>query len=227
MKKILILITIVSLISIISCSNQSEKQNNNSQQNGQKILKEGEWDINPKQINSTDENIKTIFDSTVQNLLGVKRELMLYLGNQNLNGTNYAFICRSEITYPSALPYYEIIVCNVSPSNEISVAKLEKIIESSQSSVGGIVCTSSDEAKIKISNSKEADDIINIFNNAVKDIKDVEYSPELYAASQVVKGINYYFIANAKLNDGSSSIKLLTINNFMESSEVIEVKNIL
>ena len=228
MKKILILFTIiVSFISIISCSNQSEKQTNNSQQNSQKIVKTGEWDINPKQINAIDENIKTIFDDTVKNLLGVKRELMLYLGNQTVNGINYAFICRSEITYPSALPYYEIIICNVSPSNEISIVKLEKIIESSQSSVGGIVCTSSDEAKINISNSKEANDIIKIFKNAVKDIKDTKYTPELYAASQVVKGINYYFIAHAELNDGTHSIKLVTINNFMESSEVIEVKNIL
>ncbi|WPC38730.1 hypothetical protein PQQ32_04505 [Brachyspira hyodysenteriae] len=226
MKKTLILI-IISFISIISCSNQSEKQNNNSNENSQKIVKEGEWDINPKQINEIDENIKKIFDDTVKNLLGVKRELMLYLGNQTLNGINYAFICRSEITYPSALPYYEIIVCNVSPSNEISVAKLEKIIESSQSSVGGIVCTSSDEAKINISNSKEADDIIKIFKNAVKDIKDIKYTQELYTASQVVKGINYYFIAHAELSDGTHSIKLVTINNFMESSEVVEIKNIL
>ena len=133
MKKILILFTIViSFISIISCSNQSEKQNNNSQQNAQKMIKTGEWDINPKQINEVDENIKTIFDNTVKNLLGVKRELMLYLGNQTVNGINYAFICRSEITYPSALPYYEIIICNVSPSNEISIVKLEKIIEETE-----------------------------------------------------------------------------------------------
>ena len=210
MKKILIFFTIISLI--ISCSNQSEKQNNNSQQNAQKTVKTGEWDINPKQINEVDENIKTIFDNTVKNLLGVKRELMLYLGSQTLNGINYAFICRSEITYPSALPYYEIIICNVSPSNEISIVKLEKIIESSQSSVGGIVCTSSDEAKINISNSKESKDIINIFKNAVKDIK---YTADLYAAKQVVKGINYYFISHAELNDGTTSIKLVTINNFM------------
>ena len=180
MKKILIFFTIISLI--ISCSNQSEKQNNNSQQNAQKTVKTGEWDINPKQINEVDENIKTIFDNTVKNLLGVKRELMLYIGSQTLNGINYAFICRSEITYPSASPYYEIIICNVSPSNEISIVKLEKIIESSQSSVGGIVCASSDEAKINISNSKESKDIINIFKNAVKDIKDIKYTADLYAA---------------------------------------------
>ena len=107
---------------------------------------------------------------------------MLYLGSQNLDGVkNHVFICRSEVTYPSALPYYEIIICNVAPSGEISISKLEKIIESSQSSAGGIVCTSSDEAKINISNSKEANDIIKIFQNAVKDVKDIQYTQELYA----------------------------------------------
>ena len=98
MKKILILFTIlIYFISIVSCSNQSEKQTNNSQQNSQKIVKTGEWDINPKQINAIDENIKTIFDDTVKNLLGVKRELMLYLGNQTVNGINYAFIALKMI----------------------------------------------------------------------------------------------------------------------------------
>ncbi|OEJ14795.1 hypothetical protein BFL38_08130 [Brachyspira hampsonii] len=225
MKKILILFAV--FISIISCSDKTEKISDNLNQDNQKTLKTGEWYIAPKQINAVDEDIKTIFDNTVQNLLGVKRELMLYLGKQLSDGINYAFICRSEITYPSALPYYEIIICNVSNSNEISIVKLEKIIESSQGSIGGIVCTSSDEAKINISNSKEANNIINVFKNAVKDIKDIKYTPELYAANQVVKGINYYFIAHAELNDGTHSIKLVTINNFMESSEVIEVKNIL
>ncbi|EKV57529.1 hypothetical protein [Brachyspira hampsonii] len=226
MKKILILFAV--LISIISCSDKTAKISDNSNQDNQKTLKTGEWYIATKQINAIDEDIKTIFDDTVQNLLGVKRELMLYLGKQQLSdGINYAFICRSEITYPSALPYYEIIICNVSDSNEISIVKLEKIIESSQSGIGGIACTSSDEAKINISNSKEADNIVNVFENAVKDIKDIKYTPELYVASQAVKGINYYFISCAEFDDGSNSIKLLTINNFMESSEVIEVKNIL
>ncbi|PTY40941.1 hypothetical protein [Brachyspira hampsonii] len=226
MKKILILFAV--LISIISCSDKTANISDNSNQDNQKTLKTGEWYIDTKQINAIDEYIKTIFDDTVQNLLGVKRELMLYLGKQQLSdGINYAFICRSEITYPSALPYYEIIICNVSDSNEISIVKLEKIIESSQSGIGGIACTSSDEAKINISNSKEADNIVNVFENAVKGIKDIKYTPELYVASQTVKGINYYFISSAEFDDGSNSIKLLTINNFMESSEVIEVKNIL
>ena len=223
MNKIIILLMMI--LSLVSCS---KKTNNvNSKENIKTAVKTGAWDINPKQINSIDDNIKNIFANAAKELLGVKRELMLYLGSQVVNGVNHAFICRSEITYPSALPYYEIMICNVSPDNEISIVKLDKIIESSQSSVGGIVCTSSDEAKINISNSKEANDLIKIFQNAVKDIKDIKYTQELYLASQVVKGVNYSFVAKALLNDGSVSVKLLTINNFIESSEVIEVEDIL
>lgn len=223
MKKILSILIMIFIL--ISCIGKS--QSDASKENTIKTVKEGDWNIDPKQVNNIDENIKTIFNDASKTLLGVKRELMLYLGNQVLNGVNYAFICRSEITYPSALPYYEIIICNVSDKNEISIVKIDKIIESSQNSAGGISCTSSDEAKINISNSKEANDLIKIFEEAVKDNQDFKYTNQLYVANQVVKGINYYFIAEAVSNNGESSIKLLTINNFIESNELINVKDIL
>ena len=206
----------IMIISLISCSSKSESNNKNSKPE-QTAAEEGSWNISTQQIDSMDENIKKIFTDASKELLGVKRELMLYLGNQIENGTNYAFICRSQILTPSALPYYEIIICNVSDENKVSIEKIEKIIESSQNSAGGIKCTSYEEAKINTSKSKEAEDIIKIFDNAAKNVTDVKYSRELYVASQVVKGINYYFIAN----DGTN-INLLTVNNFMNSSEIIK-----
>ena len=206
----------IMIISLISCSSKSESNNKNSEPE-QTAAEEGSWNISTQQIDSMDENIKKIFTDASKELLGVKRELMLYLGNQIENGTNYAFICRSQILTPSALPYYEIIICNVSDENKVSIEKIEKIIESSQNSAGGIKCTSYEEAKINTSKSKEAEDIIKIFDNAAKNVTDVKYSRELYVASQVVKGINYYFIAN----DGTN-INLLTVNNFMNSSEIIK-----
>lgn len=211
----------IMIISLISCGSKSES-NNKKNEIEQQSLEEGSWNINTQQIDTMDENIKKIFLDASKELLGVKRELMLYLGNQIDNGTNYAFICRSEILAPSALPYYEIIICNVSDENKVSIEKIEKIIESSQNSAGGIKCTSYEEAKINTSKSKEAEDIIKIFDNAAKNVTDVKYSRELYVASQVVKGINYYFIAN----DGTN-INLLTVNNFMNSSEIIKSEIIL
>ncbi|WP_297277121.1 hypothetical protein [uncultured Brachyspira sp.] len=211
----------IMIISLISCSSKSESNNKNSEPE-QTAAKEGSWNISTQQIDSMDENIKKIFTDASKELLGVKRELMLYLGNQIENRTNYAFICRSQILTPSALPYYEIIICNVSDENKVSISKIEKIIESSQNSAGGIKCTSYEEAKINTSKSKEAEDIIKIFDNAAKNVTDIKYNRELYVASQVVKGINYYFVAN----DGTN-INLLTVNNFMNSSEIIKSEIIL
>lgn len=211
----------IMIISLISCSSKSESNNKNSEPE-QTAAEEGSWNISTQQIDSMDENIKKIFTDASKELLGVKRELMLYLGNQIENGTNYAFICRSQILTPSALPYYEIIICNVSDENKVSISKIEKIIESSQNSAGGIKCTSYEEAKINTSKSKEAEDIIKIFDNAAKNVTDIKYNRELYVASQVVKRINYYFVAN----DGTN-INLLTVNNFMNSSEIIKSEIIL
>lgn len=211
----------IMIISLISCSSKLESDNKKNEA-VQKSAEEGSWNINTQQIDSMNEDIKKIFLDASKELLGVKRELMLYLGNQIDNGTNYAFICRSEMLTPSALPYYEIIICNISEENKISISKIEKIIESSQNSAGGIICTSYDEAKINTSKSKESEEIIKIFNNAAKNVTDVKYSQDLYVANQVVKGINYYFIAN----DGTN-ISLLTVNNFMNSSEIIKSEVIL
>ncbi|WP_297203561.1 hypothetical protein [uncultured Brachyspira sp.] len=217
-----ILISSIMIISLISCGNKSQQNDSAKNNTENKVIENGSWNIDTQQSDAINEDIKTIFSNATKELLGVKRELMLYLGNQIDEGINYAFICRSEILAPSALPYYEIIICNVSDQNETSITKIEKIIESSQSSVGGIICTSSDEAKINTSKSKESEDIIKIFENAIKNAGDVKYNHELYVANQVVKGINYYFIASDE-----TSIKLLTINNFMDSSEIIKTENIL
>lgn len=106
MSKIIILLMLI--LSLISCSKKSD--NNNLKENVKTEVKVGAWDINPKQANSIDDNIKDVFSIAAKQLLGVKRELMLYLGSQVVNGVNHAFICRSTVVYPSALPYYEIII---------------------------------------------------------------------------------------------------------------------
>lgn len=213
-----ILISSIMIISLISCGNKSQQNDSAKNNTENKVIENGSWNIDTQQSDAINEDIKTIFSNATKELLGVKRELMLYLGNQADNGVNYAFICRSEILAPSALPYYEIIICNVSDQNETSITKIEKIIESS----GNIVCTNSDEAKINTSKSKESEKIIKIFNNASKNIEDVKYSHDLYVASQDVRGINYYFIADDGVN-----IKLLTINDFMGSSEITKTEVIL
>ena len=213
-----ILISSIMIISLISCGNKSQQNDSAKNNTENKVIENGSWNIDTQQSDAINEDIKTIFSNATKELLGVKRELMLYLGNQADNGVNYAFICRSEMMTPSASPYYEIIICNVSDNNEVSITKIEKIIESS----GNIVCTNSDEAKINTSKSKEAEKIIKIFNNASKNIEDVKYSHDLYVASQDVRGINYYFIADDGVN-----IKLLTINDFMGSSEITKTEVIL
>ena len=217
-----ILISSIMILSLISCGNKSQQNDSAKNNTENKVIENGSWNIDTQQSDAINEDIKTIFSNATKELLGVKRELMLYLGNQADNGVNYAFICRSEILTPSALPYYEIIICNVSDQNKVSISKIEKIIESSQNSAGGIKCTSYEEAKINTSKSKEAEDIIKIFDNAAKNVTDIKYNRELYVASQVVKGINYYFVAN----DGTN-INLLTVNNFMNSSEIIKSEIIL
>ena len=182
-----ILISSIMIISLISCGNKSQQNDSAKNNTENKVIENGSWNIDTQQSDAINEDIKTIFSNATKELLGVKRELMLYLGNQIDEGINYAFICRSEILAPSALPYYEIIICNVSDQNETSITKIEKIIESSQSSVGGIICTSSDEAKINTSKSKESEDIIKIFENNKDKFKNFSYlyknKPFIYNSS--------------------------------------------
>ncbi|WP_304354715.1 hypothetical protein [Brachyspira innocens] len=208
----------------------------------------GNFEINVKQKNKISEELKDIFKKGT-NLLGVHRELMLYLGKKESNSVDYAYISRTVPAVLNPAPRYELIIVNVPYDN--SNMKNYKfnattIIEDiGKGMLGGIRCSSAEEATIRILNSLEADRFIRTFNSAVDNTKKIEkgteeemalvkkvqeyhYDVELYLGYKPVAFANYYYIAEVKNRETEvKGIQLVTVNNPKEGSIIVEIKDIL
>ena len=104
----------------------------------------GNFKINVKQKNEISDELIGIFQRGIKGFYGASRELMLYLGEQLVNGTNYAYITICTPATLNPIPYYELMIINVDTDGKASIASRETIIESSQiGTVGGIICSSS------------------------------------------------------------------------------------
>ena len=92
----------------------------------------GNFKINVKQKNEISDELIGIFQRGIKGFYGASRELMLYLGEQLVNGTNYAYITRCTPATLNHIPYYELMIINVDTDGKASIASRETIIESSQ-----------------------------------------------------------------------------------------------
>ena len=131
----------------------------------------GSFEIDVLQKNVVSVEIQHIFYEAT-NIEGVKRELMLYLGKQVVHGMNYAYISRSVPAILDPLPYYELIIVNVTYDNgnrKINDLQATTIIKNAEKGMfGGITCSKAEEAIIRIIDSIYANELIQIFNNAIK-----------------------------------------------------------
>ena len=170
---------------------------------------------------------------------------MLYLGKQVVHGMNYAYISRSVPAILDPLPYYELIIVNVTYDNgnrKINDLQATTIIKNAEKGMfGGITCSKAEEAIIRIIDSIYANELIQIFNNAIKNTKDMkeetelvkkvkkyDYDVELYLGYKPVTFGDYYYIAQVQDKENKvKSIQLVTVNNDKEGAKVIEIKDIL
>lgn len=204
----------------------------------------GSFEIDVLQKNVVSVEIQHIFYEAT-NIEGVKRELMLYLGKQVVHGMNYAYISRSVPAILDPLPYYELIIVNVTYDNgnrKINDLQATTIIKNAEKGMfGGITRSKAEEAIIRIIDSIYANELIQIFNNAIKNTKDMkeetelvkkvkkyDYDVELYLGYKPVTFGDYYYIAQVQDKENKvKSIQLVTVNNDKEGAKVIEIKDIL
>ncbi|MBW5381517.1 hypothetical protein, partial [Brachyspira hampsonii] len=144
------------------------------------------FEINIQQKNDIPKDIEDIFKKGT-NLLGVRMELMLYLGKQVVHGVNHAYISRNEPSVLNPLPYYELIIININETGKTCIVRRETILESSASPIGGIICSKEDEAPIRIINSTEANNLLKLFSKGMYNVLGLDYEAELYLAHQIVQ----------------------------------------
>lgn len=138
------------------------------------------------------------------NLLGASYEPVWYLGRQQVNGNNYLLICLQTRATQDQMKKVVGVVINV-PAGDIkgSNAKIVEIIEDRDLIEGTAI----------------EEGIRDKFERAMNGLIGVKYTPVMYVGSQVVKGMNYYIVAEARVvrPDSEPYAVTICINDFQDN----------
>ncbi|KAB0573850.1 hypothetical protein F7P74_09125 [Helicobacter pullorum NCTC 12824] len=155
-------------------------------------------------------------------------ELMPFLGIQIVSGQNYAFICRRKSVTLHPISTYSLVICYKDLGGNCEITKIKDVVKDSKCPLGGIVCTKDSEAFITQLDSIEANHILQAFNKALCNVIGVKYSPILYIAYSISRGINYHIIARSTISDKDQTIgcKHIVINYFMETASIVSIEEL-
>jgi hypothetical protein len=139
--------------------------------------------------------------------LGVTFIPVWYVAKQLVNGVNYLMICEEVRATRNQDTYIVGVVLNVPPAN--TEGKKPSIVEI-------------------IEDAEMPDEVEEIFNTAFEGYVGVSYRPIIYIGKQVVKGMNYYFVAEARVSypEAVPYAVTMTINQFGTAATVTEISPI-
>ena len=190
MKKIFaiilsIVIVATSGIVLASCSkNKTEKGNQNSQSE----ITGGFTRADSPEIT---EEFRKVFEKACEKLTGVEYTPVAYLASQIVAGTNHLVLCRAETAAPDSKPTYAILKIyeDLQGNAEISEIKNSDAYAGASGADGG---WSESESPVMPKEAKDA------LEKACETLTGAEYNPVALLATQVVAGVNYRIICEAK-----------------------------
>ncbi|TLD85481.1 hypothetical protein [Helicobacter sp. MIT 05-5294] len=187
----------------------------------------GSWKVNESPLEIGQE-AKEVFEKAIKFYVGSSFELCAHLGTQIVAGTNYAFVCRRKSVTLNPQVAYSLVICYANLEQQCSITEVKDIVKESEFPIGGLHCVEANQAPIAKLNSIEADHIIRAFHQAFGNLKGVVYTPELYIAQQVAKGINYHIIAKAKMMDKeqTTDYRHVVFNFFMNESKIVSIEHL-
>jgi hypothetical protein len=139
--------------------------------------------------------------------VGASFEPIWYIGTQVVNGVNHKLLCRETL----ATRYKEQHIVTVT-------------INIPAGSVGGEGAT-----LVKVEREAElTPEVELIFKKATSKLLGVGYTPVVYIGKQVVKGMNYYFVAEARVSypEAVPYAVTMTINQFGTAATATEISPI-
>ncbi|EAL6807450.1 hypothetical protein DST59_07755 [Campylobacter coli] len=155
-------------------------------------------------------------------------ELMPFLGIQIVSGQNYAFICRRKSVTLNPISAYSLVICYKDLGGNCEITKIKDVAKDSKCPLDGIGCAKDSEAFITQLDSIEANHILQTFSKALCNAIGVKYSPILYIAYSISKGINYHIIVRSTISDKDQTIgyQHIAINCFMETASIVGIEEL-
>jgi len=150
-----------------------------------------------------------VFGAINSGILGATYTPLWYVGSQLVKGKNHFFIAQEVRATAKKDTCIVGLVINVPPSEKAAQgagAKVVRIIE---------------EADLP-------EDLQCVFSTAMQGLVGVGYKPLFYVGSQIVKGVNYYFICQAKgIYPGAEPYAVVVcINVFENTKSIVSIERI-
>ena len=88
-------------------------------------IRAGGWSISEDATLSETDTER--FAKAMEGLVGVDYTPMLCLGNQLGSGMNYCYLCRAQVVYPNAEPYYALVYIYEDLSGNASILDIQTL----------------------------------------------------------------------------------------------------
>lgn len=137
--------------------------------------------------------------NTTCNVNGYTYTPIWYFGEkQTKNGKNHLIVCKREKDNEKQLV---LIVINLPPNSNGKNATVVSCVDSAD--LYG--------------------DLKEMFENSLNDVTGVKYTPLAFIGEKAVKGINYYILSIAKVDNFEQYAVIIEVNKFMEKTTLIGI----
>lgn len=182
----------------------------------------GGWNIDVNK-GTLPEKVATGFTEVFNNIVGATYIPLVYVGSQIVNGINHAIVAEQTLITNPPVKNIVLVVLNEKPIDEIkssfTVVSIEPVITGNDL-MGGISVETQDitpETRV-------------VFNKAIGNMVGATYKPLYLVATQVVNGMNYFFLAQQNLAtlDNDEHLVEVEINvNSEDGISLVSIKTIL
>ena len=207
MKKLLIgLLTIVLCVTLVGCTKEEN---------------EGKWVMNKEEVNVTfSEEVQKILDNVLPSYRSAELKPVALLGRQVVAGTNYMFLCKTEVDGETI--YKMIVVYNdlegystITYNNDFDVTKYagKEISLEAEELVGGWEATIDETSYLE-------EKVQTTFNEATSKIIGVTYYPITVLATS---NNNYAILCFGKMADQNGTVGVYVVTLNADKSEISSI----
>lgn len=164
----------------------------------------GNWDIKVS-FDSMPQPVASGLAAVREKMVGAEYDVIAYLGSQEVNGTNYAVLATQVLTTGRDSQNVVILKFNQKPGEVVAtLTGIEHILDAG-APLGGIVVDPKTEIPA---------DVQKIWHNVFEGYVGMDLTPIAYLGTQMVNGMNYFFIVEATgiTKENDKAILITVIN---------------
>ena len=125
MKKMLMITFVLLTLVMLMCNIQALAEETADEVIDLGDIRMGGWSLSENPA-MTEKDMER-FDKAMEGLVGVGYTPMLCLGTQIVSGTNYCYLCRAQVVYPDAEPYYALVYIYEDLSGQASILDIQTL----------------------------------------------------------------------------------------------------